>query len=391
MFRKHSFFAIAVLVTVMTYPVEQAVAGGKGGKSGSGGSGGRSSGGRMTGGRSGGSFGGSNGGGSVKSRPMNGGGLSSKVNGQGGLNNRVVKSPIVKSPVAKSPVIGGSKNGGFADKVKQPKLGDLVKKPVVGTTKPFPKPTKPFPVHPGHNDHAGHGHGHHDHHDHHGGHGHHGDHHGGHHGGHHDHHDHHGHHDHHHGHHHGHHHHGHHSGFCFTLPLFPSVVREEVVVVEEVVVPGTPVAPVAPQDAAAAEASKQAAADAAAKALDKSQAAEKLPTVPVGATLTLEGQIGEKQGQVALQIGQLSIPATMVKWDGKSTTVTLPTMTLTEATTAQIHVFTAESKLVSSLSVQLVPAAATDASAVEAPKDAPKADTKQAGEPTAGQSQVANN
>lgn len=370
MLRTSSFFVVAVLVTVLTYPVDHAVAGGKGGKGG-GGSGGRSSGGRS---------GGSLGGGSFKSRPSGGFSHGSK---NGGFNNRVVKSPVGNSPLGNSnggnSKVGLPKNGGFVDRVKQqPKLGDVVKKPesgikrppiqdMVGNKKSLPKPITPFPV-PGHNAQA------------------HNDHHGGHHD-HHDHHDHHGHHDH----HHGHHHHGHHSGFCFTLPLFPTVVREEVVVVEEVVVPAAPTAPVAPVAPAATDAAKQAAADAAAKALDKAQTAEKLPTVPVGATLTLEGQIGEKQGQVALQIGQLSIPATMVKWDGKSTTVTLPAMTLAEATTAQIHVFTAESKLVSSLSVQLVPATATDAAAAETAKEAPAADSKQAGEPTAGQSQVANN
>lgn len=350
MLRSSSFFVVAVLVTVLTYPVDHAVAGGKGGKGGGGGS----SGGRSSGGRSGGSLGG----GSFKSRPSGG---FSQGNKNGGFNSRVVKSPV-----------GNSNNGN--SKVGLPKNGDFVKKPeggikrspiqdLVGDKKSLPKPIKPFPV-PGHNDHAHNGHH-------------------GQHGGHHDHHN--GHHD-----HHGHHH-GHHSGFCFTLPLFPTVVREEVVVVEEVLVPAAPTVPVAPVAPAAAEASQQAAADAAAKALDKAQAADKLPTVPVGATLTLEGQIGEKQGQVALQIGQLSIPATMVKWDGKSTTVTLPSMTLAEATTAQIHVFTAEAKLVSSLSVQLVPATATDAAATETAKEAPAADSKQAGEPTAGQSQVANN
>jgi hypothetical protein len=378
MLRLSSFFVVAVLVTVLTYPVDQAVAGGKGGKGGGGNSGG-GSGGRSSGGRSGGSLGG----GSFKSRPSGG---FSQGNKNGGFNNRVVKSPLGNSNNGGqnngNSRIGLPKNGGFVDKAKQPKLGDVVKKPeggikrppiqdVVGNKKSLPKPIKPFPV-PGHHDHA-----HHDHHDHH--------------GGHHDNHN--GHHDHHHGHHHHGHHGDHHGGFCFTLPLFPSVVREEVVVVEEVVVPAAPTvpAPAAPVDPAATDAAKQAAADAAAKALGKSQADDKLPTVPVGATLTLEGQIGEKQGQVALQIGQLSIPATMVKWDGKSTTVTLPAMTLAEATTAQIHVFTAESKLVSSLSVQLVPATATDAATTETAKEAPADDSKQAGEPTAGQSQVANN
>jgi hypothetical protein len=164
-----------------------------------------------------------------------------------------------------------------------------------------------------------------------------------------------------------------------------------VVVVEEVVVvPATPVAPVSPVAPVPANDTKQAAADAAEKALDNAQAADKLPEVPVGATLTLQGDgLGEKQGKVAVQIGQLSIPATLVKWDGKSTTVTLPEIGIVDTTTAQIHVFTAESKLVSSLSVQLIPASEA-APAQEAPKDAAPA-TRQAGEPTVGQSQVVNN
>lgn len=353
----------ATLAAVVAVPVERAFAGGKGGKGGGGISGGRSASRSSGGSFHGGSFNGS----SFKSsgRSIPGGGFSSKAKGsQGNASNRTGKAPI--------------QVGGSAEKVRRPQIGDAVKKPVDGIKRqpitdvvkkpqPFPKPLpKPFPkpIDPPHNGHAGNGHGHHD------GHGHH------------------GHHDH------------HHHGFCFTLPLLPCppVIREEVVVVEQVVVPAAPQAPAAPTasepatDAAADEASKQAAADAAEKALDKAQAADKLPAVPVGSTLTLEGQnLGEKQGKVSLQIGRLSLPTTMVRWDGKSTTITLPEVGLSEATTAQIHVFTAESKLVSSLAVQLVPESAADAATKAAPQDATSAPAQSAGDPAVGQSQVANN
>ncbi|MEX2187785.1 MAG: hypothetical protein WD875_13355 [Pirellulales bacterium] len=340
--RAWKIIVAAALTAVLALPVEDAFAGGKGGKSGSSGRSGsssRSSSGKSSGGNS------------------HSGGFASraKSSGFGGISKNVVKSPINKGTfdkIKKSPVGNVDKHAPVFDNVKKPPFGNVVKHPLPfpgPICKPIcPPPHCPPPYCPPHYDH------------------------------------------------------GHHHGFCFTLPLYPCypTVTEEVLVVEQVIVPvpvagqdaAAPQDPAAAQAAAAAEAAKQAAADEAAKALDNAQAADKLPMVPAGATLTLQGQnLGEKQGQVALQIGQLSIPATMVKWDGKSTTVTLPNVGLTEATPAQIHVFTAEAKLVSSLAVQLVPAASVEAAAAEASGDATTDAATQAGESTVGQAQVANN
>ena len=75
----------------------------------------------------------------------------------------------------------------------------------------------------------------------------------------------------------------------------------------------------------------------------------------------------------------ISLPATVVKWDGKAATTTLPSMGLTEATTAHILVYTADAKLANSVAIQLVPAAAAngDKETPKSPSDA-KTDAKSA-------------
>jgi hypothetical protein len=120
--------------------------------------------------------------------------------------------------------------------------------------------------------------------------------------------------------------------------------------------------------------------------------------VPAGSTLALEGaEFGEKQGRVVLQVGAISLPAKVEKWDGKSATATLPIVGLGEATTAHVHVFTADAKLASSVAIQLVPMVEADAKAGDAKTaEASASDTqkttetaKQAG-PQAEQAQVAS-
>lgn len=133
------------------------------------------------------------------------------------------------------------------------------------------------------------------------------------------------------------------------------------------------------------------------KELEAAQLAGKLPVVPAGATLALEGEnLGDREGRIVLQIGQISMPAKIEKWDGKLATVTLPSVGLTQATTAQVHVFTADSKLANTVAIQLVPAVeeAADEAAkpvAEKPAAKPTAEKAASNEPVAGQSQVAGN
>lgn len=133
---------------------------------------------------------------------------------------------------------------------------------------------------------------------------------------------------------------------CVTLPAYTST---PVVVTETVVVEGT-----AP---AATEAE-----------FVPASAEEELLQVPVGATLTLSDKsLGEKQGQVVLQVDAMSVPGQVTEWKADQVTVTLPMFGLSEPTKSKIWLLRADGEVANVLAVELTPAdPQNDASAAEA-------------------------
>jgi hypothetical protein len=86
---------------------------------------------------------------------------------------------------------------------------------------------------------------------------------------------------------------------------------------------------------------------------------EKLMQVPVGATLQLtEKTLGEKQGQVVLQIDTLSVPAQVNEWKAEQVNVTLPMFGLAAPTKAHIWMMRADGQVAGKLAVELIPAKA---------------------------------
>ncbi len=122
---------------------------------------------------------------------------------------------------------------------------------------------------------------------------------------------------------------------CVTLPnyaSYPTVVTETVVV--EAAAPAVVVTEVASE--------------------------EKLMQVPVGATLLLsEKSLGEKQGQVVLQVDTLSVPAQVNEWKAEQVNVTLPMFGLSAPTKAQIWLLRADGQVANKLAVELIPAKPT--------------------------------
>ncbi|HUE72911.1 MAG TPA: hypothetical protein VMP01_18645 [Pirellulaceae bacterium] len=86
---------------------------------------------------------------------------------------------------------------------------------------------------------------------------------------------------------------------------------------------------------------------------------EKLMQIPVGATLQLnEKTLGEKQGQVVLQIDTLSVPAQVNEWKAEQVNVTLPMFGLAAPTKAHIWMMRADGQVANKLAVELIPAKA---------------------------------
>lgn len=121
---------------------------------------------------------------------------------------------------------------------------------------------------------------------------------------------------------------------CVTLPTFvgaPTVVSETVVV--------------------------ESAAPAVAVTEVKAESETRLMQVPVGATLSLSDKnLGEKQGQVILQVDPLSVPAQVNDWKADQVNVTLPMFGLAAPTKAQIWLMRADGQVANMLTVELIPA-----------------------------------
>ncbi len=85
---------------------------------------------------------------------------------------------------------------------------------------------------------------------------------------------------------------------------------------------------------------------------------EKLPEVPVGSTVTLKGiDLGTK-GQALLIIDKLTLGVQIEEWAADHATATLPTLTISSPTPAEIVLVRADGYAASIVKVQLVPAPA---------------------------------
>lgn len=84
---------------------------------------------------------------------------------------------------------------------------------------------------------------------------------------------------------------------------------------------------------------------------------DKLMQVPVGATLTLQAKdLGDKAGQVILQMDKIALPGQVSEWKNDSVTATLPMIGLNGNVKAEIMIVKADGSLGSSVKVELIPA-----------------------------------
>jgi hypothetical protein len=82
-----------------------------------------------------------------------------------------------------------------------------------------------------------------------------------------------------------------------------------------------------------------------------------LPSVAVGSTLVLDGQVfGESQGIARLRVGGLSLPIEVLEWTNSSAKIRLPEVELTGAMKAEIEVLRADGSMASKSAVELTPA-----------------------------------
>ena len=96
--------------------------------------------------------------------------------------------------------------------------------------------------------------------------------------------------------------------------------------------------------------------------------AEKLLQVSVGSTLSFEGKdLGDQAGQMLLVIDKLSLGMQVNEWTADKVTATLPMVGLAGATKAEIVLVKADGQIVSSVKVELLPAASS--SKIELPKE----------------------
>ena len=93
-----------------------------------------------------------------------------------------------------------------------------------------------------------------------------------------------------------------------------------------------------------------------------------LPQVFLGTTIEVGGaNYGTTTGQAVLQLGDLSLPLAVQKWEADKVTVTLPLVGLAKATPATLHFFTADGQVANQLQVELLPAQQNAAPADAAP------------------------
>jgi len=133
-----------------------------------------------------------------------------------------------------------------------------------------------------------------------------------------------------------------------------------VIVVEKPVVVAQPVnveQNVAVQQPAEEAAVQQAAAvEPADAAANVEAAAANLPKVPVGATITLRGEaFGDEAGKVAMQVGEVLLPATVAKWEANAVTITLPQIGLAAAAKGKFLILKADGELANEIPFELVP------------------------------------
>ena len=83
-----------------------------------------------------------------------------------------------------------------------------------------------------------------------------------------------------------------------------------------------------------------------------------LPSVTVGSTLMLDGQVfGDEQGVARLRIGGLSLPVEVIEWTSSSAKIRLPQVELTAPLKAEIEVLRADGSVASKTAIELTPAA----------------------------------
>jgi hypothetical protein len=84
--------------------------------------------------------------------------------------------------------------------------------------------------------------------------------------------------------------------------------------------------------------------------------AEKLPEVPVGSTVTLNAKDLGPTGQALLVIDKVTLGIHVDEWTADHATATLPSLTISSATPAEIVLVKADGYAASTVKVQLVPA-----------------------------------
>jgi hypothetical protein len=88
--------------------------------------------------------------------------------------------------------------------------------------------------------------------------------------------------------------------------------------------------------------------------------AEKLPEVPVGSTVTLNGKDLGATGQVLLIVEKLTLGVHVDDWAGDHATATLPQLAISSPLPAEIVLVKADGYAASTVKVQLVAAPAVD-------------------------------
>jgi hypothetical protein len=128
---------------------------------------------------------------------------------------------------------------------------------------------------------------------------------------------------------------------CYKSCYYPCTVYaypQVIVIPVQTVVAGVPVAPVV---------------------------AEQLMQVPVGATITLQGNaLGDQPGMLVLQIDKISLPSQVNEWKPDAVNATLPMLGLAGPTKAQLWMVRADGSVAAQVGIELLPAQQQAAGAV---------------------------